>query len=110
MPPRIGPKRPVRVYLALHREAAGLTQEQVGNRIHPNVDKGTVSRWENAPPGKLTLGVIAAYAEALGKHPGEMYDHPRSGPSLDAMAKGLDQGQMAAVFDVIAAMKSRKAG
>lgn len=90
MPPRIGPRRPVHVYLALWRDKAELTQEQLGNRLKPPVSKGTVSRWEKAKPGKLTLGVIAAYAEALGKQPVEMYRRPEDGPSLDAMAADLE--------------------
>lgn len=89
MPPRIGPRRPVRVFLAEWREFVGLSQEALGHRIHPPVEKGTVSRWETAAPGKLTLGVISAYAEALGRETTEMYRLPAD-PSLDAMVAGLD--------------------
>lgn len=109
MPARIGPKRPVRVYLALWRESEGLTQEQVGGRISPPVDKGTVSRWETAGPGKLTLGVIAAYAEALGRHVSEMYRRPDQGLSLDAMAAELDPEMRQQAANIIAAMAGRKA-
>lgn len=110
MPPRIGPRKPVRVYLALWREKDGLTQEQVGNRIKPPVDKATVSRWENALPGRLTLGVIAAYAEALGRHAADMYRRPAEGPSLDAMAAELDEDLRNRAVDVINALRGRKAG
>lgn len=109
MPPRIGPKTPVRVYLALWREHHGLTQEQLGNRIKPPVDKPTVSRWENAPPGRLTLGVIAAYAEALGRDAPEMYRRPAEGPSLDAMASNLSDDLRARAADVIVSLGGRKA-
>lgn len=109
MPARIGPKRPVRVFLAEHREAEGLTQEQVGNRITPPVDKGTVSKWENAKPGGLTLGVIAAYAEALGKHVTEMYRLPAEGPSLDAMAAQLAPDLREHVAETIELLKRRRA-
>lgn len=108
MPPRIGPKRPIRVYLSLWRERDGLTQEQVGNRIKPPVDKGTVSKWENAKPGYLTLGVIAAYAEALGRHPTEMYRRPAEGPSLDAMAAELDQESRGRAIGYLEGLIGRK--
>lgn len=112
MPPRIGPRRPVRVFLAQWRERAELTQEQLGNRIHPAVDKGTVSRWESAQPGRLTLGVIAAYAEALGRTPAEMYRPPPKDDepqSLDALAAHLDPEMREQAINIIAAMTRRRA-
>jgi transcriptional regulator with XRE-family HTH domain len=109
MPPRIGPKRPVRVYLAQHREKAGLTQQQLGERIDPIVDKGTVSRWEAAKPGHLTLGVIAAFAEALGKHPTEMYRPPQDGPSLDALAAPLEPRDREVAADLITRLARQRA-
>ena len=109
MPPRIGPKRPVRVFLAQHREAAGLTQQQLGERIDPPVDKGTVSRWEAAQPGRLTLGVIAAFAETLGKRADEMYRPPQDGPSLDALAAPLEQKDREVAADLISRLARRRA-
>ncbi len=108
MPPRIGPKRPVRVFLALWRDKEGLTQPQLGSRIEPPVDKGTVSRWESATPGKLSLGVIAAYAEALGRHPADMYRRPDEGRSLDAMATGLEPDLRDRAADFIEALTKRR--
>jgi transcriptional regulator with XRE-family HTH domain len=96
MPPRIGPRKPVRVYLALWREKKDLTQEQLGERFEPPVDKGTISRWENAKPGGLTLGVIAAYAEALGRKAPDMYGRPPASdpePTLDELAADLSDEQ-----------------
>jgi transcriptional regulator with XRE-family HTH domain len=113
MPPRIGPKKPVRVYLALWREYLELSQQEVGNRIDPPVDKGTVSRWENAAPGRLTLGVLAAYAEALGRPVADMYRRPPpkdkpAPPSLDAIVGQLDEDARAATIDFVAAMARRR--
>lgn len=85
-----------------------MTLEQLGGRISPPVDKGTVSRWENAAPGKLTLGVIAAYAEALDRHPAEMYRMPAD-PSLDAMVSGLDDDAKSRAFGYVEGLKGRKA-
>lgn len=115
MPPRIGPKKPVRVFLKLHREKMKLSQEQLGNRFSPPVDKGTVSRWETAPPGLLTTGVVAAFAEALDKPVTAMYSPPpdddqKAEESLDDMAAPLDPDMRDRVKDVIQALKGRKAG
>jgi transcriptional regulator with XRE-family HTH domain len=116
MPPRIGPRNPVRVYLRNWREKLGLTQEQVGNRIEPPVDKGTVSRWERAKPedGELTVGVVAAYAEALDRPISDMYRMPPEDddlPSLDkaAEAAGLDKEDRDAVMGTISRMAHRRA-
>lgn len=106
MPPRIGPRRPRRVYLALWREHANLTQEQLGQRFKPEVGKGTVSRWENARPGakSITKGVIEAYAEALNRPVEDMYRHPDSGPSLDAKVAemGIDPQVVIGVLEALA--------
>jgi transcriptional regulator with XRE-family HTH domain len=65
MPPRIGPRKPVRVFLAEWREYIGVSQQDLGNRFDPPVAKGTISRWESKP-STVSLGVVSAYAEALG--------------------------------------------
>lgn len=91
-----------------------MTQEQLGNRIHPPVDKGTVSRWETAQPGRLSLGVIAAYAEAIGRPVVDMYrPAPKEAdeaptPSLDALAQGLEPDLWQRAADVITALQGRK--
>lgn len=73
MPARIRPKRPQPVYLSQHREAFGrrrgrdLTQDELGDRFDPPVEKSSVSRWEKQAriAGDLTIAVCQAYAEAL---------------------------------------------
>ena len=110
MPARIYPKRPVRLFLGLWREKASLTQEQLGERFNPPVDKGTVSRWENAKPGRLSTGVVAAYAEAIGRHPTEMYRRPDDGPSLDALAAPLSADLREQAVNVVTALAGRAGG
>jgi hypothetical protein len=107
MPARIRPKKPVRVYLALWRQHLDLSQERLGLRFKPPVGKGTVSKWEKAKPGALADGLITAYAEALGREHGDMYRRPEDGPSLDAMATGLDAESRKAVADMIVALRRR---
>jgi transcriptional regulator with XRE-family HTH domain len=117
MPPRIGPRKPVRVYFRQWREKLGMTQQQVGDKIGPEgVSKGTVSRWESYEPGdpNLTLGVIAAYAEALNRPVTDMYHVPPEDdapPSLDraAEAAGLDKDDRDAVMGTISRMAHRRA-
>lgn len=95
------------MYLRLWREHDRKTLEQIGDRINPPVAKGTVSRWEEAPPGKLTPGVVAAYAEALGRHFLEMYRKPDEGPSLDVIAAPLDEKMRGQVIGYIEGLKKR---
>ena len=90
-PTRIGPKQPVRVYLAAWREHSRLSQSQLGARIGPHgVDKGTVSRWETSMRVPST-NVVAAYAEALGIPIGYLYRRPLDAPSLDELAAELPE-------------------
>lgn len=92
---RIGPKRPIRVYLAEWREDRGLTQVQLAERL--GVTDMTVSRWERAcanparAPGTAlpNTNVLAAICEALGGNleVRDLYRHPDT-PSADALLRG----------------------
>lgn len=116
MPARIGPKNLLhtRVFLREWREWRDLSQEQLGGRIEPPVDKGTVSRWENAKPGKISLGVIAAFAEAVDRSTRDMYELPPPKgkpirPSLDALAGHLDDEDKDVIVNFIHALnRSRR--
>ena len=83
MPPRIGPRRPKRTYLAEWRENRGLTQEQLGERL--GVTGVTVSRWETGR-ALLNTNVLAAISEALSIEPMDIYRHPDQ-PSADALLR-----------------------
>lgn len=99
MPARIGPRKPVRVYLAAWRNHLGLTQQQVGDRIGGGVDKATISRWENAKRTP-SLNVLAAYAEALQIPVENLYRPPNEEPSLDAMLQGASKDVRDKVVEV----------
>lgn len=99
--PRIGPKRPRRIYLAEHRERLSLTQKQLGERL--NVSDMTVSRWETGK-ALLSTDVLAAVAEALGKEPQDLYYHPDH-PSADILLREQPADVQALVLRTI----SRKA-
>src|SRR5262245_18631851 len=65
-PIRIYPKRPLQVFIQERREMAGLTQQQLADRL--GTSAGTVSRWESPKLGKRRVPsseVLAAIAEAL---------------------------------------------
>lgn len=74
-PPRIGPKKPIRHYMAEWREYRHLTQQQLGDRL--GVEKGTISRWENDVRG-VNLDILGAVCEALDIHPERIYRPPPS--------------------------------
>lgn len=94
MPPRIFPKRPLRMFIAEWREHRGLTQEELGARLGPDgVSDVTVSRWETGKR-RPDLNALAAIAEALDIEPGELYRHPDQ-PS----ANDLLRGQSPAIID-----------
>lgn len=111
---RIGPKRPLRAFLAEWRDSKGLTQDQMGGRFDPPVEKGQVSKWETAGrQGAINTAVVAEYAEALGiKDARRLYGLPPKGPeppTLDQMAaeQGIDKGTVAAFIESVA---RRRAG
>jgi transcriptional regulator with XRE-family HTH domain len=100
MPARIAPRHPVRVYLAPWREHLALTQQEVGDRFEPPIDKGTVSRWETAKRIP-SLNVLAAYAEALGIRIGQLYQPPSERPSLDEMIAGAPEDLQRKAAEVV---------
>lgn len=87
---RIGPKRPVRLYLAEWRSKKGVTQEAAANRI--NTTKSTISKWETrgalgiiSEEGRdLTVSALAALAEAYDIPVQNFYHHPDQ-PSPDEL-------------------------
>ena len=90
MPARIGPKRPLRLYIAEWREARGLSQEELGRRLGPDgVSDVTVSRWETGKR-RPDLNALAAISEALDIEPRDVYRHPDR-PSADALLRDQPQ-------------------
>jgi transcriptional regulator with XRE-family HTH domain len=62
MPAKIGPRKAFVHFIAAHREAKNLTQEDLANRL--GCDVMTVSRWENYKT-RIDFPILAAVAEAL---------------------------------------------
>ena len=90
MPARIGPKRPIRLYLAEWRESRGLSQEELGRRIGPQgVSDVTISRWETGKR-QPDLNAQAAIAEALAIDVFDLRRHPDQ-PSADALLRDQPQ-------------------
>lgn len=115
MPPRIGPKRPQRVYLRQWREHKKLSLEEVGGRFDPPVGKGTVSKIEEKPAYLLTLGVLQEYADALQLSDFSMlYRLPPPKDEADPLAleravPTLNESERGSVLGYIAGMRGRKA-
>lgn len=78
---RIGPKKPFRHYLREWRNARGLSQQQLADRL--DTSKGQISRWESGSRS-MSGDVIAALADALAIEPGDLFRDPAA-PSLDAL-------------------------
>ena len=105
MSDRIGPRKPIKIFLRGWREHVGLTQERLGGRIGTDgVEKGTISRWENFNR-TATTNVMAAYAEALGIPVTHLYRLPSSCYSLDERAAGLSPQDIQKVIQVIEKLK-----
>lgn len=83
MPPRIGPKRPIRLFLPEWRVHAGLTQQQLADRLETS--HVTVSRWETRKR-QPDLSAQEAIAEALGIDVTDLRRHPDQ-PSADALLR-----------------------
>ena len=84
---KVHPRRPRRVYLAEHREARGLTQKQLADRL--GCDVMTVSRWELHKVA-ISTDALAALSEALGgdmMEPEDLYHHPDR-PSPNQLLRG----------------------
>ena len=86
MPARIGPRKPLRLYIAEWRSSRGLSQQELGDRLGPDgVSDVTVSRWETGKR-KPDLNAQAAIAEALDIDPFDLRRHPDQ-PSADALLR-----------------------
>jgi transcriptional regulator with XRE-family HTH domain len=84
MPPRIGSRRPTRLFLAEWRLAKGLTQEQLADRL--GTSHVTVSRWETGKR-QPNLNAQEAIAEAMGIEAVDLRRHPEQ-PSADELLRG----------------------
>lgn len=84
MPARIGPKRPLRLFLAEWRLERGLTQEQLADRL--GTSHVTISRWETGKR-QPNLDAQEAIAEALGIEAVDLRRHPDQ-PSADYLLRG----------------------
>ena len=95
---KIGSKqRPPHLYMAEWREASKLSVPQLANRLE--VSRETVWRWENEQH-RLNPGKIAAYADALGIEPEQLFGPPGR-PSADALLKNVPQPVFDTAIDVV---------
>lgn len=88
MPSKIGPKRPFIHYIVEHRDAKGVTQAQLADRL--GCDEMTVSRWERYVT-RVDMPILAAVAEALYGDLAEAEDmlHHPDRPSANQLLRQL---------------------
>src|SRR3954469_25155844 len=103
MPAKIGPRRQRKIYLAEHREARGLTQEQLAGRLETTAM--TVSRWERQAT-TMTTGTLEAIAEALGAglEAEDLYHHPDQ-PSPNQLLRGQPPEVIESALRLIRALR-----
>jgi transcriptional regulator with XRE-family HTH domain len=107
--PRKLPRRRRRIYLKEHRELAGLTQEQLAERM--GTTKATISRIEGGQRD-YTGGFLEAAAEALGKASGGVFLYPPSHQTdiVDKVASAPEnvREQLSTVIDAFLAAGGRR--
>jgi transcriptional regulator with XRE-family HTH domain len=101
MPPRIGPKRQVQLFIAEWRENRGLTQEQLAGRL--GCSDVTVSRWETRAR-QPDLNAQEAIAEALDIDAVDLRRHPNR-PSADALLRDQPPEVVAQAMKLIQAIR-----
>lgn len=102
MPPRIKPKRPVRLFLAQWREKKGLTQQQVADRMETS--DATISRYETGER-RPDINAQAAYAEALGlEHFTQLWRDPER-PSADDLLRDQPPEVVEQAMNIIRAIR-----
>jgi transcriptional regulator with XRE-family HTH domain len=69
------------LYLVEHRKARGVSPEEMAGRL--GISRQSVHRWEREQH-RMTPDKQAAYAEALGIEPADLW-RPPDKPSIDAM-------------------------
>lgn len=100
---RIGPKKPVQLFIAEWRvKRDNMTQEQLAARIGST--KSSISRWETGERD-ITLGALGAIAEALQCEVSDLNRHPDR-PSADALMQDMDETTRRQAFRLIEALKT----
>lgn len=92
------------LYIKEHREAAGLTLDQLGGRL--DVERNTIWRWENEPD-RLNPSKMEALADALGLDSWTDLARPPGRTSLDAMLADQPDDVRATVVDIVARLTRR---
>lgn len=87
MPARIGPRKPLKVHIALWREHRGLSQQQLADRL--GTTDVTISRWETGKR-QPDINAQAAIAEALNIEMADLFRLPTT-PSADALLRDQPQ-------------------
>jgi transcriptional regulator with XRE-family HTH domain len=86
-----------RLFLKEHREAKGLSAEQMGGRLE--IERESVYRLEREPQ-RVRPDTQAAWADACGVEPEDLW-RPPDRPSLDAMVKDAPDDVQKMAADIV---------
>lgn len=95
---------PKRLFLKEHREAKGISAEQMAGRL--DITRESLYRLEREPR-RVNSEKQAAYAEALQIEPADLWSHPGT-PSLDALVSSAPQELRAMAADIVRRLVSGK--
>lgn len=95
---RIHGRRPRRLFLKEHREAKGVSAEQMAGRL--GIERESVYRLEREAMTRASPEKQAAYAEALDIAPEALWSPPGT-PSLDAEVSGAPEEIRLMALDIV---------
>jgi transcriptional regulator with XRE-family HTH domain len=100
--PKIGGKRPPRLYLREWMAKRQMTQMDIANRLDVK-STGTISK-KLAKPNQMSLEWLAAFAYALDVEVKRLYEHPDR-PTQEELLAGLDEPKRLMIVEMIKAAK-----
>ena len=100
--PKIGGRRPPRLYLREWMERRGVTQMDIANRLDVK-SSGTISK-KLAKPMQMSIEWLSAFAYALDVEVSQLYHHPDR-PTQEELLSGLDEPKRSMIVEMIKAAK-----
>ena len=100
-----GRRKARRLFLEEWMEAKDITPEALGLRFDPPVSRTTVWRWIREPH-RLNPEKMAAFAEALGIQPEDLWRSPNR-PSVDALLANSSDDLYRTALDIVARLTNK---
>jgi transcriptional regulator with XRE-family HTH domain len=100
--PRIGLRKPARLFIHEWMEKRRLNQTDIARRLEVG-SSGTISK-KLKDPAKMSTEWIAAFAFALDVEVGDLYRHPDR-PTQEELLAGLDEPVRAVIVQMLKSAK-----